>query len=114
MQFCPHCGFDLASSGPIEFGNIAITDRAEIIFEGRRVHLSRCQYDIVESLVRAQGRHLTRGLLAQRVGGDVNDATVTKYVERVRRSFCEIKPDFDQLISMRGFGTYCWQEKCRA
>jgi DNA-binding response OmpR family regulator len=112
MEMCPHCGFDLTRVQPIQFGNIAITEREEIVFEGQRLWLTRCQYRIVESLVRAKGRQLTRGVLAERIGGDLNETTVTKYVERARQSFREINPSFDQLVSVRGFGAYRWEERC--
>lgn len=111
MHMCPHCGFDLARNQPIRLGNIAITEREEIVFEGRRLSLTRCQYRIVESLVRARGRYLTRGVLADRIGGDLDDTTVTKYVERARRSFREVNPNFNQLVSVRGFGAYRWEER---
>jgi DNA-binding response OmpR family regulator len=111
MQMCPHCGFDLARSQPIEFGNIAISDRDEIMFEGRRLPLTRCQYDIVECLIRARGRSVSRAVLADRIGGDLQESTVTKHVERVRRCFRAIKPEFDQLVAVRGFGAYRWAER---
>ena len=108
MNLCPCCGCDLAPFQPIEFGNIAITDREEIVYEGQVVPLTRCQHNIVDALVRARGRGLTRGILAARVGNDVNDATIAKYVERVRHSFRAIDPSFDQVEALRGFGAYRW------
>lgn len=111
MQLCPSCGCDLAPFQPVELGNIAITDLQEIVFQGRRLALTRCQYSIVESLVRARGRSLSRGILADRVGGDVNDRTIVKYVERVRQSFRVVNPSFDQIVSVHGFGAYRWAEK---
>lgn len=111
MHLCPNCGCDLVMREPIALGCIAIDDRDEIVFQGRRLELSRCQHRIVDSLVRARGRSLTRGILAQRVGGDVNDSTVVKYVERVRHSFGAVDPSFDQLIAVHGFGAYHWSER---
>jgi DNA-binding response OmpR family regulator len=114
MHLCPNCGCDLASREPVELGNIALTEKDEIVFQGRRLDLSRCQFRIVESLVRARGRSLTRGVLAQRVGGDVNDSTIVKYVERVRHSFRAVEPAFDQLVAVHGFGAYRWSERSAA
>ena len=108
MHVCPHCGCNLASFEPVEFGNIAITDHEEIIYEGQIVPLTPCQHSIVEALVRARGRGVTRGILAMRIGSDVYDSTIVKYVERVRQSFRAIDPGFDQVEAMRGFGAYRW------
>ncbi|MCA0977161.1 hypothetical protein LCM19_02150 [Qipengyuania flava] len=90
------------------FGNIAIDRRGDLSFEGHHLQLPRSQYLIVEALVKAQGRGLTRSVLATIVGGDIYDQTVSKYIERVRSNFREMKPDFDQISSMRGFGAYRW------
>jgi DNA-binding response OmpR family regulator len=74
------------------------------------MRLTRCQYCIVDSLVRAKGTSLARAILADRVGGDVNDSTIVKYVERVRQSFRTVYLDFDQIVAVRGFGACRWAE----
>lgn len=107
MHFCPHCGFNLASCTPVAFGNVAIDQTGLILFEGSPVKLSRCAYQVVEALIRAQGRGVTRSVLANRQG-DVDDATINKYVERARASFLRQHPTFDQIVSLRGFGAYKW------
>ena len=111
MYLCPHCGCDLVPREPVELGDIAITDRDEIVFRGRPMRLTRSQYRIVDSLVSARGRSLSRATLPNRVGGDVNDSTIVKYVERARQSFRTVDPDFDQLAAVRGFGAYRWVER---
>lgn len=111
MHLCPNCGYDLVADRPVAFGNIEITARDEIVFQGRTLHLSRCQHRIVDALVRARGRGVTRSVLAERVGGDLNDITIVKYVERVRQSFRAVDPAFDQVIALRGFGAYRWCER---
>lgn len=112
MILCPNCGCDLIPHAPLKLGNIAISDCDEIVFEGRPIALTRGQHRIVESLVRARGRSLTRGVLAERIGGDVNDSTIVKYVERIRQSFRRVDPSFDQLAAVHGFGAYRWVERC--
>jgi len=62
----------------------------------------------LEALVQARGRGLTRSLLATVLGGDIFDQSISKYIERLRTSFCDVKPDFDQIVSMRGFCAYRW------
>ncbi|MBX7483460.1 hypothetical protein [Qipengyuania qiaonensis] len=90
------------------YGNIAIDRRGDLLFEGCPLQLPRSQHVMVEALVKAQGRGLTRSVLATIAGGEIYDQTVSKYIERVRSSFRDIKPEFDQISSMRGFGAYRW------
>ena len=106
--YCPNCGCNLRQFEEFTFGNIAIDRRGDLLFEGRHLQLPRNQYLIVEALVKAQGRGLTRSVLATIVGADIYDQTVSKYIERVRSNFRDMKPDFDQISSMRGFGAYRW------
>ena len=111
MMLCPHCGFDLATAGPVSYGNIAIEYGGAVSFEGRELRLTRSLRDIVETLVRARGRGVTRGVLAERIEGDVTDATIIKYVERARNCFRDVDPAFDQIMSLRGFGAYKWEHR---
>lgn len=108
LHLCPHCGFNLAAAAPLSFGNIAFDTRCGVRLNGQPVALPRSQYDIVEALVRARGGGVTVSVLANRLASDVEDATIVKYVERVRTSFRQIDPDFNQIVSLRGFGAYRW------
>lgn len=108
LHLCPHCGFNLTAAAPRSFGNIAFDSRCGVRLNGRMVALPRSLYDVVETLVRARGGGVTTSVLANRLGGDVEDATIVKYVERARTSFRRIDPAFDQIVSLRGFGAYCW------
>lgn len=108
MQFCPHCGVDLVRFQPFAYGNVAIDECGDLVFEGQPVALGRSQRSIAEALVRAKGRCLTRGLLASRMESDINDSSVVKYVERLRGSLRAIDPGFDQIEALRGFGAYRW------
>lgn len=111
MQLCPHCGFNLIAAAPLEFGNIAIDAQFGIRYEGKRITLQRSLYDIVETLVRARGCGVSVSALANRLAGDVEDATIVKYIERTRSSFRRIDPRFDQIVSLRGFGAYRWSHR---
>lgn len=113
MHICPNCGCNLAPLKPVELGNIAITDREEVVYEGQVIQLTKSQHQIVDALVRARGRGLTCGTLAARLGNDVNDSTIVKYVERVRQSFRAIDPAFDQVEALHGFGAYRWSARAR-
>lgn len=108
-HICPSCGCSLTRFEPFSFGNVAIDDCRRIRLEGRAVKLPRSQCDIVEALVRARGRGLTRAVLANLIEGDVNDSTIVKYIERARAKLREVDPGFDQIAALRGFGAYRWR-----
>lgn len=108
MHVCPNCGCNLDRFEPVTFGNVAIDERGEIVFEGQPLALRRGQHEIVEALVRAKGRCLSRGLLASRLESEIEDQTIVKYVERTRVAFRAVDPRFDQIEALRGFGAYRW------
>ena len=109
MEWCPHCGENLASLAPFEFGNVEILGSGTIMFEGSLLELPRTLFSVADSIIRGRGRGLTVGLLAERLGSDVFDESIKKYVERLRTSFRAIDPEFDQIETMRGFGAYRWR-----
>jgi DNA-binding response OmpR family regulator len=105
---CPNCGCNLRRFAPFAYGNVAIDARGQLMFEGHPLPLPRSQHLIVEALVKAEGRGLTRSLLATIIGSEIYDQTVSKYIERIRSSFRRVQPDFDQISALRGFGAYRW------
>ena len=109
MTYCPHCGCNLDGFDPVEYGNVCIDGASEILFRGRAVPLARTQHIIVEALIRARGRYLTRGLLANMLGGDIYDQAISQYIRRSRSAFLAIDPSFDQIECHRGFGAYRWR-----
>lgn len=108
-QICPSCGCHLQQFESFAFGNVTIDDCGKLIFEGQHLDLPKCQYLIVDALVRAKGRGLTRSVLANAIGNDINDETISKYIQRVRSSFQTVEPAFCQIVSLNGFGAYRWQ-----
>lgn len=72
------------------------------------VHLPPTLFLLAEALIRARGRSLTRPALANVIGMDVNDSTVTKYIGRLRDAFCQSDPSFNQIECLKGFGAYRW------
>ena len=110
-QTCPHCGEQLVEDTKIAYGNIIVEDRGVLYFQGERLELPRVQHQIVEALIAARGRALTRSYLAEWLDGDVFDQSISVYVGRVRSTFREIDPDFDQIVSVRGFVAYKWEFK---
>ena len=105
---CPNCGVALEEFKPVAFGNVALLDRGNLMFNGERLKLPRCQHEIVEALVLAQGRALTVAHLAGCLGGEIYDQSITVYVGRARSTFRKIHPEFDQIECIRGFGAYRW------
>ncbi|MEL7690596.1 winged helix-turn-helix domain-containing protein [Citromicrobium bathyomarinum] len=110
---CPHCGEELVEDISIAYGNITVEDHGVLYFQGRRLELPRVQHQIVEALIAAKGRALTRSYLAEWLDGDVFDQSISVYVGRVRATFKEIDPGFDQIVSVRGFAAYKWAFKSR-
>jgi len=109
LSHCPSCGCHLQSFEPVSFGNVHIDDLSDIRFNGRRVELARTQHSLVEALVRARGRYLTRGSLADILGVDIDDQAICQYVKRARSAFAAVDKSFDQIESLRGFGAYRWR-----
>lgn len=106
---CPNCGCNLGQFQALKYGNIALDQHGNLEFEGCELQLPKSQYIIVEALVKAKGRGLTRSFLATIIGREIYDQTVSKYIERLRSSFRGIDPEFDQISALRGFGAYRWE-----
>ena len=111
MPCCPNCGFGLNEEEPLTYGNVRFADEGEIVFEGRRLHLTRGLHEIARALISVQGRPLTRGFLAARLQDELSDEAIVKSIERLRRVFRERDAGFDQIETLRGFGAYRWRFK---
>lgn len=105
---CPNCGCQLKRFEPLVFGNVEIHRKGRIVFEGTALSLPPSQYILLEALIRARGRGLERSTLANMLASDLSDASIPKYIERLRDTFRGIKTDFDQIECLRGFGAYRW------
>lgn len=108
IKKCPHCGISSPEDHPISFGNVTLQDKGVLVFEGKEITLPRVQHQIVQALVEAKGRALTRAHLADWLDGEIFDQSIAVYVARVRSTFREIDPSFDQIFSVRGFAAYKW------
>lgn len=109
LAHCPHCGCSLQKPAPLEYGNVRIDGLSDIVFKGRAVLLARTQRSVVEALIRARGRYLTRGSLATILGGEVYDQSICQYIRRARAAFRTIDGTFDQIENLHGFGAYKWR-----
>lgn len=108
IEKCPHCGISSLEDHPISFGNITLQDKGILVFEGTQMAMPRVQYQIVQALILAKGRSLTRAYLADWLDGEIFDQSIAVYVGRARSTFREIDPAFDQIASVRGFAAYQW------
>ncbi len=108
---CPNCGFQLRQSGPLAYGNVALSEDGLVYLNGESVELARTQYELVQALVRAKGRGLTLGSLASLIDDEIEEVTVRQYVRRARLRLSEVDRDFDQIESLCGFGAYRWKHK---
>jgi two-component system response regulator MprA len=79
---------------------------------GRRVHLSRTEYVLLETLMRQRGRVLSRAALMEAVWGvesAIESNTVDAFVRLLRKKLADGPPD--RLIhTVRGFGYVLRQE----
>ena len=108
---CPHCGIVIEPFKPVAFGNVALLDRGSLMFNGEKLQLPRCQHELVEALILAEGRALTLSHLASCLGGEIFDQSIAVYIGRARSTFKRIEPAFDQIECVRGFGAYRWSFK---
>lgn len=106
--YCPDCGNKLTGFAHLSYGNIVLNDIDEVLYEGERIDLTKNQCVIIDALVRAKGRLVTRSTLASAIGGDIFDNTVSANIWRTRLKFRSVKPGFDQLQVIRGFAAYRW------
>ena len=108
MHKCPNCGERLEEFQPLAFGNIVLLDRGILLYNRERLALPRCQHEIIEALVRAEGRALTTAHLAGCLGGEIFDQSIAVYVGRARSLLRNVDPEFDQIDCVRGFSAYKW------
>lgn len=115
MHNCPNCGTSLSKYEDFTYGNVTVARSGQIIFMGEDIDASPTSRMLIDTLVRAEGRVLTRSVLLDILGvehaeGGCDIRTIDVYVKRSRRAFEAIDPTFNQIISVRGIG-YRWDKK---
>jgi len=110
QYYCPNCGFQLSQMSSVVFGNVRIDPPGQISLHSQAVDLPPTQFILADALIRAQGRGVYRSTLANLIGADVNDQSVTVYIRRLRESFRKFDPTFKQIECLKGFGAYRWIE----
>lgn len=107
-SICPSCGFQLGRDLSITYGNVTINRNGEFLYYNQILKFQKRPYEIVEALVLARGCGVSRSALATKLGDEIEDATVIKYIERARSTFRAINPEFDQIVALHGFSAYRW------
>jgi DNA-binding response OmpR family regulator len=111
MHMCPSCGVSLSKFEPLVLGNVEVTAGHDIVFNGKVVTFSGSQTRIlVETLIRGNGRTMTREVLLNAIDSDGSDRSIDVYISRARRAFRTIDPAFDQIVARRDLG-YAWLSK---
>lgn len=105
---CPNCGIALSRYQGVEYGNITITPICEVKLENRIVNLTTNQRIMVDSMIRAEGRPLSRDTLLMVLDKeDMESRTVDIMIVRIRNQFKEAFPAFNQIRCVRQVG-YQW------
>lgn len=95
----------LSREGLLRSGALIIdTRRHVVVADGREVELTVREYELLDALVRARGRLMTRErLLADVWGGDYigGARTVDIHIRRLRAKLPEIE---DRIVTVRGYG----------
>jgi DNA-binding response OmpR family regulator len=105
---CPNCGVQLKDFDALSFGNVTIDEPGRLAYNADPVYLPPTQFILADALVRARGRSVTRSMLANLLSSEINDSSVTKYINRLREAFRTFDPHFDQIECVKGFSAYRW------
>lgn len=111
LQYCPRCGWVDNESGPLVFGNVAILESQQIQFEGQIVDLTPRLLEVSSKLIRAKGRPISNGIMAEALNIEIYDNSIAAIICRVRKKFREIDPNFDQIITGGRNREYRWSKK---
>ena len=89
-------------------GRLAIDlDGRTVAFDGRRVELTKIEFDLLSILAGAPGRVHTREQLVQRVWGDcfaLTPRTVDSHVKALRRKLGQAGAEASLIVAVRGVG----------
>jgi two-component system catabolic regulation response regulator CreB len=83
--------------------------RKAIMYHGAALELSRCEYRILETLVRSPGQVFSRRQLMEAAWDEPevsDERTVDTHVKTIRKKLAAIRADEEVIETRRGFG-YC-------
>jgi len=98
-------------------GPFAIDETRKVItYHGTPLELSRCEYRILEVLVRSPGQVFSRRQLMEAAWDEPevsDERTVDTHVKTIRRKLAAIRPEEEPIETRRGFG-YCLKAGVRS
>jgi DNA-binding response OmpR family regulator len=109
QHHCPNCGSQLELFSAFSFGNVSIKTPGQVAYNSAPIALPPTQFLVVDALVRARGRCVTRSMLANLISPDISDKTIVKYINRARDAFRSLNPSFNQIECLKGFSCYRWK-----
>ena len=81
---CPHCGRDIELDAPISAGGLTLDPRAHrVTWNGTPVHLGPSEFILLHTLLKAEGRLVTREMLMARISTD-RPRNVERYLSTIR------------------------------
>ena len=83
-------------------------ERLRITWNGEEVPLTLTEFWMVHALARHPGHVRSREQLMREAEVEVDDATVTSHIKRIRRKFEAIDAAFDEIDTVHGAG-YRWR-----
>ncbi|MCK7593921.1 proteobacterial dedicated sortase system response regulator [Pseudomarimonas salicorniae] len=83
-------------------------ERLRITWNGEEVPLTLTEFWMVHALARHPGHVRSREQLMREAEVEVDDATVTSHIKRIRRKFEAIDAGFDEIDTVHGAG-YRWR-----
>lgn len=101
---CPHCGYSLKADQPVEQGRFRYDPREGFFVDGTRLRVPPAVHMMLGSLMLADGRVLTRAVLHERMGCEVQDSSkmLDVYLWRARTAFraLDVTPPIDKVWGM--------------
>jgi DNA-binding response OmpR family regulator len=89
--------------GPVEFDSRSFC----LTYFGTRLHLTRPEFRLIESLLRYPARVFTRDMLISIIYDGhniVTDRSVDAYVKRIRKKFTDVRSELDPIQTVYGLG----------
>lgn len=82
---CPHCGYDLIPSAPIDRDGLSIDPTGRVVLNGRPLPVTRQEREGLYALVKANGQTVSRHVLAERLGIADVVTHIDVMMHRIRR-----------------------------
>lgn len=84
--FCPSCGFNLERDTVLEVDGFTLDPRGIAGFAGRQLMIRAREVTILHTVAEAQGRTISRDVIASRIGYDGEGNAIDVYMSRLRQA----------------------------